>query len=61
VLFMVNGQVLGQAATTVTGSTTATAAFGTNALPRGTHTIAVVYLGDATFRASTKPATVTVN
>jgi hypothetical protein len=61
VLFMVNGQVFDQIQTTVTGNVTATAALQTSALPRGTHTIVVVYLADSTFRASSRSATLTIN
>jgi hypothetical protein len=61
VLFMVNGQVLGDVQTTVTGSVTAAAVLSASALPRGTHSVTVVYLADATFRASSRSATLTVN
>jgi hypothetical protein len=61
VLFLANGQVLGQVTATVTGNVTSTAVMHTAALPRGTHTIVVVYLSDPTFRASTRSTTVTVN
>ena len=61
VLFMVNGKVLDQVAATVTGSITSTAVLPTSTLPRGTHTIVVVYLADATFRASTRATTLTIN
>jgi hypothetical protein len=61
VLFMVNGEIVGQVATTVTGNITATALLRTSTLPRGTHTIVVVYLGDATFRASSRSATLTID
>ena len=61
VLFMVNGQILGEVPTGQTGSVTATAVLRTSALPRGTHTVVVVYLGDSTFRASSRSTTLTVN
>jgi hypothetical protein len=61
VLFMVNGEVIGTVGTTVTGSVTAQAVLRTNALSHGTHNVAIVYLGDGTYRASTATATVTVN
>jgi len=61
VLFMINGEVVGEAPTTVTGNTTAESVFRTSALPRGTHTIVVVYMADPTFRASTRSATLTIN
>jgi len=61
VLFMVNGQVLGQAPAVATGSTTSAAVWRTSALPRGSHKVVVVYLTDATFKASTKSITLTVN
>jgi Concanavalin A-like lectin/glucanases superfamily/Bacterial Ig-like domain (group 3)/MBG domain (YGX type) len=61
VLFLVNGQVLGQVPTTVTGNITANAVLKTSALPRGTHTVVAVYLADPTFRASARSAALTVN
>jgi len=60
-LFMVDGQVLGVVPTTVTGNVTADAVLSTSALPRGTHTVVVVYLADPVFRASSRSTTLTVN
>jgi hypothetical protein len=61
VLFMVDGQVLGDVPTTVTGSITADAVLRTSALARGTHTVVAIYLSDPVFRASSRTTTVTVN
>jgi large repetitive protein len=61
VLFMINGAIVVEVATTVTGSVTADAVVRTSALPRGTHTIVVVYLSDPTFRASSRSTTLTIN
>jgi hypothetical protein len=61
VLFMVNGEIIGEVPATVTGSVTATAVLRTSTLPRGTHTVAAVYLGDATYRASSRSTTLTIN
>ena len=61
VLFLINGEVVGESPTTVTGNTTADAVFRTSGLPRGTHTIVVVYLSDPTFRASSRSTTLTIN
>jgi Big-like domain-containing protein/MBG domain-containing protein len=61
VMFMLNGTVLGQGTLSSTGTVTAATALATSALPHGTHTIAVVYLGDATYRASTTSITLVVN
>lgn len=58
---MINGEVVGEVPTTVTGNTTADAVLRTSALPRGTHTIVVVYLSDPMFRASTRSTTLTIN
>jgi hypothetical protein len=52
---------VGESPTTVTGNTTADAVFRTSGLPRGTHTIVVVYLSDPTFRASSRSTTLTIN
>jgi hypothetical protein len=61
ILFMLNGTVLGQATLTTTGSVTATAPLSTSTVPHGTHKVEAVYLGDATFRASTVSITLVVN
>jgi hypothetical protein len=61
VLFMVNGTVVGQGTLTRTGSVTARATFSTSSLPHGSHRVEAVYLGDATFRASTTSVTLVVN
>ena len=61
VLFIINGEIAGQVPTAVTGSVTATAVLRTSTLPRGTHTVVAVYLGDATYRASSRSATLTID
>jgi hypothetical protein len=61
VLFIVNGQVLEGVAVTVTGNITSQAVLQTSALPRGTHSVVVVYLADPVFRASSRSATLTIN
>ena len=53
VLFFVNGTVVGEGTLSPTGSTTSRATFSTPNLPHGTHRLEAVYLGDATYRAST--------
>ena len=58
---MLNGIVLGQGTLGPTGTVTAATALSTSSLPHGTHTIAAVYLGDATYRASTTSITLVVN
>jgi hypothetical protein len=61
VTFILNGSVLGQGTLTTTGSMTAVATLSTATLPHGTHRMEAVYLGDATFRASTTSITLVVN
>ncbi len=61
VTFMLNGTVLGQGTLSATGTVTAAVALATSSLPHGTHTIAAVYLGDVTYRASTASITLVVN
>ncbi|HEV3142244.1 MAG TPA: Ig-like domain repeat protein [Vicinamibacterales bacterium] len=61
VLFMLNGSVLGQGTVSQTGSVTAAVSFGASSLPHGTHKVEAVYLGDATFRASTNAISLVVN
>ena len=61
ITFMVNGTVVGQGTLSTTGTITAAAAFGTSTLAHGTHTVEAVYLGNATYRASTISITLVVN
>jgi hypothetical protein len=61
VLFLIDGTVAGEAPVVETGNTTAAAVLHTSELPRGTHTIVVVYLADQNFRASARSITLTVN
>jgi hypothetical protein len=51
----------GSAARTAARHVTAATALSTSSLPHGTHTIAAVYLVDATNRASTTSITLVVN
>jgi hypothetical protein len=60
VTFFVNGVVVGQGTLGGSGST-ATATFSTSTLPHGTHKVEAVYLGDATYRASTRAISLVVN
>ena len=63
-LFMVNGEVVGDpagvAVTPVSGST-ASATFVLAGLPGGRHTVTATYLGDSNYRGSTAAAAQTVN
>ena len=64
VLFIVNGDVLGDPAgveVTATGSNAGAATIRTSALARGTHAITAVYLGDTACRASADSISLTVN
>ena len=61
VLFIVNGQVLEEVPVTVTGNITSQAVLSMSTLPRGTHSVVVVYLADPVFRASSRSASLTVN
>jgi hypothetical protein len=64
ILFMVNGEVVGDPAgvvvTPVSGST-ASATFVLAGLPGGRHTVTATYLGDSNYRGSTAAAAQTVN
>ncbi len=59
--FFVNGVVVGQGTLSAAGSSSATATFSTSTLPHGTHKVDAVYLGDATYRASTRAMSLVVN
>ena len=61
VMFIVNGAVVGEGTLSPLGAVTARAALSTSTLPHGSHRVDAVYLGDATFRASTTSMTVVVN
>jgi hypothetical protein len=61
VLFLIDGAIVAEVPTTVTGNVTADAVLRTSALSRGTHTVVVVYLADSTFRASARSTTLTIN
>jgi hypothetical protein len=62
VLFMVNGQVVGEPVTltTISGST-ARATFVVPGLPGGRHLITATYLGSSNYKGSTASVTQTVN
>ena len=63
VLFLVNGAIFGDPAgiEVVRGSSSSSATLTTDVLPRGTHTISAVYLGDSRYRASVDTRSLTVN
>ena len=61
VLFMVNGTIVGQGTLTPIGGLNARTTFSTSTLPRGTHKVEAVYLGDAVVRASARLVTLVVN
>lgn len=64
ILFVVNGQVIGNAAgvtLTATGSVTARATFTTSALAHGTHTVTATYLPDTNYRGVASTISLTVN
>jgi hypothetical protein len=60
-VFFVDGVVVGTAAVTSTGSGTARTTFTTSTLPRGTHRVEAVYLGDDNYRPDAASITVVVN
>ena len=61
VTFFVNGSVVGEGTLTALGTVTARAVLSTPSLPHGSHRVEAVYLGDATYRASTTSVTLVVN
>ena len=65
VIFLVNGTVVGQATLRSDDDDedhpSAVATFRTSALPRGSHFVEMVYLGDSSYRADTTSITVSVN
>jgi hypothetical protein len=65
VMFLVNGTVVGQATLRSEDDDddqpSAVATFRTSALPRGSHVVEVVYLGDGAYRAGAESITLVVN
>lgn len=61
VVLLVDGVVVETTALTATGSGVARSTFSTSALPRGTHRVEAVYLGDDNYRADAASTTVVVN